>query len=68
MRNSQLKPEYNVQIEVESEYVASIGIFIDRNDIATLIPMINNVQEKFGHKHLNIIQILVMKVKKIICF
>jgi hypothetical protein len=36
MRNGQLKPVYNVQIAVESEYVTSIGIFDDRNDIATL--------------------------------
>lgn len=40
MRNSQLKPAYNVQIGVESEYITGIGIFQDRNDIATLIPMI----------------------------
>jgi hypothetical protein len=27
MRNSQLKPGYNVQIAVESEYVTGVGIF-----------------------------------------
>ncbi|SFB44646.1 hypothetical protein SAMN04488528_10607 [Clostridium frigidicarnis] len=34
MRNGQLKPGYNVQIAVESEYVTGVGIFQDRNDIS----------------------------------
>ena len=55
MRNGQLKPAYNVQIAVESEYVTGVGIFQDRNDIATLIPMLNDMQEKIGHKYLNVI-------------
>ncbi|CUU46557.1 transposase [Clostridium beijerinckii] len=55
MRNSQLKPAYNVQIAVESEYVTGAGIFDNRNDIATLIPMLNNMKEKIGRKYLNII-------------
>lgn len=33
MRNAQLKPAYNVQIGVESEYVTGVGIFQDRNVI-----------------------------------
>lgn len=55
MRNGQLKPAYNVQIAVESEYVTGVGIFDDRNDIATLIPMLNNMKEKTGRKYLNVI-------------
>ncbi|WP_160678416.1 IS1182 family transposase [Clostridium sp. C8-1-8] len=55
MRNGQLKPAYNVQIAVESEYVTGVGIFDDRNDISTLIPMLNNMEEKTGHKYHNII-------------
>lgn len=55
MRNGQLKPAYNVQIAVESEYVTGVGIFDDRNDIATLIPMLKNMKEKIGQKYLNII-------------
>lgn len=31
MRNAQLKPAYNVQIGVESEYVTGVGIFHDRS-------------------------------------
>lgn len=55
MRNSQLKPAYNVQIGVESEYVTAIGIFQNRNDIATLIPMLNTMNEKLRQKYINII-------------
>ena len=50
MRNSQLKPGYNVQIAVESEYVTGVEIFQDRNDVATLIPMLNGMLEKLGEK------------------
>lgn len=55
MRNSQLKPGYNVQIAVESEYVTGVEIFQDRNDVATLIPMLNGMLEKLGRKYTNII-------------
>jgi transposase len=55
MRNSQLKPGYNVQIGVESEYVTGVGIFQDRNDIATLIPMLEKMKENLGRKYANVI-------------
>jgi transposase len=55
MRNSQLKPGYNVQIAVESEYVTGVEIFQDRNDVATLIPMLNGMLEKLGRKYTNVI-------------
>lgn len=55
MRNSQLKPGYNVQIGVESEYVVGVEIFQDRNDIATLIPMLNKIKENLGRKYTNVI-------------
>lgn len=55
MRNSQLKPGYNVQIAVESEYVTGVEIFQDRNDVATLIPMLNVMLEKLGRKYTNVI-------------
>jgi transposase len=55
MRNSQLKAAYNVQIGVESEYVTGVGIFQDRNDIATLIPMLEKMKENLGRKYTNII-------------
>lgn len=55
MRNSQLKPAYNVQIGVESEYVTGVGIFQDRNDIATLVPMLEKMKESLGRKYTNVI-------------
>lgn len=55
MQNAQLKPAYNVQIAVESEYVTGVGIFQDRNDIATLIPMLNEMKEKLGRTYTNVI-------------
>jgi transposase len=55
MRNSQLKPGYNVQIGVESEYVTGVGIFQDRNDIAALIPMLEKMKENLGRKYTNVI-------------
>lgn len=55
MRNAQLKPAYNVQIGVESEYVVGIGIFQDRNDIATLIPMLEEMLYRLGRKYTNIV-------------
>jgi transposase len=45
MKNGQLKPGYNVQLAVESEYVIGVGIFANANDIGTLIPMLENMQK-----------------------
>ncbi|AFM39258.1 transposase [Desulfosporosinus acidiphilus SJ4] len=54
MRNAQLKPAYNVQIGVESEYVTGVGIFQDRNDIATLIPFLNMLESKLQAHYENV--------------
>lgn len=55
MRNAQLKPAYNVQIGVESEYVTGVGIFQDRSDIATLIPLLKDMESMLGSSYKNII-------------
>jgi len=55
MRNAQLKPAYNVQIGVESEYITGVGIFQDRSDTATLIPFLNNMESKLKTHYDNII-------------
>lgn len=55
MRNAQLKPAYNVQIGVESEYVTGVGIFQDRNDIATLIPFLESMKSNLGRNYENVI-------------
>jgi len=54
-RNSQLKPGYNVQICVESEYVTGVEIFQDRNDIATVIPILEAMNENFIQKYTSVI-------------
>ena len=55
MRNAQLKPGYNIQIGVESEYVAGIDVFADRSDTTTLIPFLDRMHEQLGQRHENII-------------
>lgn len=55
MRNSQLKPGYNVQIGVESEYVVGVGIYSDRSDLGTLIPFLDNISDRLNSRYKNII-------------
>lgn len=55
MRNSQLKPGYNVQIGVEGEYVVGVDIFSERSDQLTLIPFLENLQEKLPEYYKNIV-------------
>ena len=43
MRNGQLKPGYNVQIAVNSEYITGLEVFSDRSDVKTLRPMLNTL-------------------------
>jgi len=51
MRNAQLKPGYNVQIGVDSEYIVAVDIFSDRNDVWTLVPFLKMMEEKTGFKY-----------------
>jgi len=55
MRNAQLKPGYNAQIAVNSEYIVGVGIFSDRNDLGALKPMLENMKECLGKKFKNIV-------------
>ena len=55
MRNGQLKPAYNVQLGVESEYIIGLGLFPNPTDTTTLPPFLDRVQNKCGHKIENII-------------
>ena len=50
MRNGQLKPGYNVQIAVNSEYITGLEVFSDRSDAKTFRPMMRKLAEKHG-KH-----------------
>ena len=45
MRNGQLKPGYNIQIGVESEYIVGVGAFSNRSDVGTLIPFLNRIRK-----------------------
>ena len=53
MRNSQLKPGYNVQIGVEAEYIVGLAISSERSDQLTLIPflekLIENLPKRYQH-------------------
>ena len=48
MRNGQLKPAYNVQIAVNSEYITGIDVFSTRTDVGTLIPFLHKLE--MAHK------------------
>ncbi len=44
MRNGQLKPGYNVQIAVNSEYITGLEVFSDRSDVKTLKPFMRRLE------------------------
>ena len=46
MRNGQLKPEYNLQIGVISEYLVSYDIFHNPSDTKTLIPFLEKIKSQ----------------------
>ena len=52
MKNGQLKPGYNIQIGVESEYIVGLGAFPNPTDVQTLIPFLErvckNTKRRFG--------------------
>lgn len=45
MRNGQLKPAYNVQLAVNSEYITGIETFPDRTDSRTLRPFLHRMEQ-----------------------
>lgn len=45
MRNGQLKPAYNVQAAVNSEYITGIEVFSDRSDVKTLQPFLHRLEQ-----------------------
>ena len=48
MKNGQLKPGYNIQIGVESEYIVGVGSFTNPTDVQTLIPFLERI---YSHTH-----------------
>jgi len=55
MKNSQLKPGYNVQIGVESEYIVGVDISSERSDQLTLIPFLEKLNEHLPKKYENVV-------------
>jgi transposase len=48
MRNSQLKPGYNVTIGVEGEYITGLHLSSERSDQLTMIPLLNDMESHLG--------------------
>lgn len=55
MLNGQLKPGYNVQIGVNSEYIIGVSLFPNPTDVNTLIPFLERLKRNLGKKILNIV-------------
>ena len=55
MKNGQLKPAYNLQIGVESEYIIAAGIFNNPTDCPTLIPFLEKIKQNLGITYKNVI-------------
>ena len=55
MRNGQLKPGYNIQAAVESEYIVGIDVSPERNDVRTLIPFLDKLNKNYGKNFENLI-------------
>lgn len=51
MRNAQLKPGYNVQIGVDSEYIVAVDIFQDRNDVWTMVPFLKHMEKQLEFRY-----------------
>ena len=51
MKNGQLKPGYNVQIGVNSEYITGVEVFSDRTDYKTMKPFMEKLRKEHGKKY-----------------
>lgn len=55
MKNGQLKPAYNVQLAVESEYIVALDISSERADAQRLIPILKNIENNYKKQFKNIV-------------
>ncbi|MBC8059696.1 MAG: IS1182 family transposase [Clostridiaceae bacterium] len=55
MRNSQLKPGYNMQIGVEGEYIVGLDISSERSDQLTFIPFLEKLSDNLIERFDNVI-------------
>jgi transposase len=51
MGNGQLKPAYNVQLGVEAEYIVCVDVGSERNDLYSLLPLLQRIEEGCGIRH-----------------
>lgn len=49
MRNGQLKPAYNLQLAVSSEFILALDVSQDRTDYRRLPPLLDELKKLFGH-------------------
>ncbi len=54
MRSGQLKPGYNVQIAVNSEYITGAAAFPNRTDSGTLCPFLRRLEQQHRAKYRDI--------------
>ena len=54
MRNGQLKPGYNIQLAVNSEYITGYHVSCDRTDSAALIPLLEKMEKQHRRKYKSI--------------
>lgn len=50
MRNGQLKPAYNLQLGVDSEYIVGVDLSSARTDSAALIPLLDKMGRHFSQR------------------
>ena len=55
MRNGQLKPAYNVQLGVDSEYTVWLTVEQKANDVNTLLPFLKDAERQLEFKYRNIV-------------
>ena len=48
MKNGQLKPAYNLQLAVQSDYIIGLGLFPNPTDTRTLIPFLTALESEYG--------------------
>lgn len=55
MRNSQLKPGYNIQAAASGGYCVGVEVFSERSDQLTLIPFLIHLEDKLGLRFKDIV-------------
>lgn len=55
MKNGQLKPAYNVQFGVDSEYIVWITVGPEPTDTPTLIPFLKSLEQTVGYTYQNVV-------------